>query len=537
MPEDRTRSDVLARITADPHLARAVPHLPPEVLHLAIAHFGLQDCGELLTLATPAQLTAVFDLDLWKADRAGADEQFDASRFCEWLEVLVDAGQEIAADRLSKMDEALVVAGLSSQVKVFDAAAFSPVTEESGADPTLNAGRERGVHAEIGGYLVVARRTDAWDATVALLVALAEQHSGTFHRVMRGCRSLSDSGREVDGLDDLLSDADQGRFDLSLSRERRRDRLGFLPPDQARAFLDSARRASLAASVPPHDDVVFGAYKRELEVDESNPRAAAESDGTQTAKPSSDAAPGAAAVIDVLRDGGVLADAPRPMLPGTDDETEPATPALHAYLRRWAESDPAGWVARNQELAFLANALVAGSSVQARPFTPREATDAVAATCNLGLDCWPHQWPAASTHGLVMVFQVGWTILHNEVSVAAAEQVIAVLDGMQVSDRDLQLELRVLRRALHQQLRTGTPWRARGRLDALATLDLPAWAALTALFDECPVMLSNVGAPGDRRRHTVNPSEFQFIANAGHVAAVHAFLQSLPELLGGSPGS
>ena len=537
MPEDRSRPDVLARITADPQLALAVPLLPPEVLHLAIAHFGLHDCGELLTLATPAQLTGVFDLDLWKADRAGADEQFDASRFCEWVEVLVEAGPEIAADRLSKMDEALVVAGLSPQVNVFDAAVFSSVTEESGADPTLNAGRERGVHAEIGGYLVVARRTDAWDAIVALLVALAEQHSVTFHRVMRGCRRLSDSGREIDGLDDLLPDAEQGRFDLSLSREGRRDRLGFLPPDQARAFLDSARRVSLTASAPPHDDLVFGAYRRALEVDESNPRADGESNSARTAEPSAAAAPGAAAVIDLLRDGGALADAPRALLPGTDAVTEPATPALRDYLRRWAESDAAGWVTRNQELAFLANALVAGSSVQARPFTPREATDAVAATCNLALDCWPRQWPAASTHGLVTVFQVGWTLLHTGVSVVVAEQVIDVLDGLQTSDRDLQVELRVLRRELRQQLKTGKPWRARRRLDVLATLDLPAWAALTALFDECPVMLSNVSASGDRRLLTVNPSEFQFIADAGHVAAVRAFLQSLPESFGGGPGS
>ncbi len=533
MPEDRTHPDVLARITADPQLALAVPLLPPEILHRAIAHFGLQDCGELLTLATPAQLTAVFDLDLWKADRAGSDEQFDASRFCEWLEVLVDAGPEIAADRVSKMDEALVVAGLSPQIRVFDPGVFEPVMEVSSADPVLNAGRERGVHAEIGGYLVVARKTDAWDVTVALLTALSEQHDGTFHRVMRGCRKLSNSGREIDGLDDLLRDDAQAHFDLSLSREQRRDRLGYLPPDQARAFVDSARRVSLTASAPPRDDVVFGAYQRALTVDESSPQAAAESDGVQTAEPSADAAPSAAAVIDVLREGGVLADAPRALLPGTDDVTEPVTPALHDYLRRWAESDAAGWVARNQELGFLANALVAGSSLQARPFTPREATDAVAATCNLGLDCWPHHWPAASTDGLVTVFQVGWTILHNEVSTIAAKQVIDALDGMQVSDRDVQFELRVLRRELRQQLRNGTPWRARRRLDVLAMLDLPAWAALTALFDECPVMLSNVSAPGDRRRLTVNPSEFRFIADAGHVTAVHAFLQSLPESFGG----
>ncbi len=136
-----------------------------------------------------------------------------------------------------------------------------------------------------------------------------------------------------------------------------------------------------------------------------------------------------------------------------------------------------------------------------------------------------------------MVFRVGWTILHNEVSVVAAKQVIHVVDGMQISDRDLQFELRVLRRELRQQLRTGTPWRARRRLDVLATLDLPAWAALMALFDECPVMLSNVSASGDRRPLTVNPSEFRFIADASHVAAVHTFLQSLPESFGGSSGS
>jgi hypothetical protein len=39
---------------------------------------------------------------------------------------------------------------------------------------------------------------------VALLTALSERHDGPFHRVMRGCRKLSDSGREIDGLDDLL---------------------------------------------------------------------------------------------------------------------------------------------------------------------------------------------------------------------------------------------------------------------------------------------------------------------------------------------
>lgn len=533
MPEDHTRPDVLARITADPQLALAVPLLPPEVLHLAIAHFGLQDCGELLTLATPAQLTAVFDLDLWKADRAGADEQFDASRFCEWLEVLVDAGPEIAADRVSKMDEALVVAGLSPRIRVFDPGVFEPVMEVSSADPVLNAGRERGVHAEIGGYLVVAGKTDGWDVIVALLTALSEQHDGTFHRVMRGCRKLSDSGREIDGLDDLSRDDTQAHFDLSLSREQRRDRLGYLPPDQARAFLQSARHIPLSAPAPADRDVLFAAHQRAVDVkDESEAPSHRDSAGTEIEPPREEPGLAAAGVIELLRDAGAMVEAPRALL-SAGTTNEPVHSALGEYLRLNASADPVGWIVRNQELAFLANALVAGSSLQARSFTPREATDAVAATCNLGLEYWPRHWPAASTNGLVTVFQVGWTILHNDVSTIAARQVIDVLDGMQVSDRDVQFELRVLRRELRQQLRNGTPWRARRRLDVLATLDLPAWAALMALFDECPVMLSNVSAPGDRRQLTVNPSEFRFIADAGHVTAVHAFLESLPSLLAG----
>src|ERR1043166_1053147 len=262
MPEDRT-PDILARITDNPQLARAVARLPPEVLHAVIANRGLQDCGELLTLATSEQLSAVFDIDLWKAAPGGAAEEFDAARFCEWIEVLVDADARIAAVRLATMDRAIVVAGLSPHIAVFDPATFSPVIESSGADPWSNPGRERGVFAEIGGYVVVARGATGWDAIVEVLRALDEHHREAFHHVMRGCRTLSDSGRELDGLDDLLSTSEQTVFDLSASREHRRDRLGFLPPEHARAFLESARRTSLTAP-PPTANPVFTSYRRSI---------------------------------------------------------------------------------------------------------------------------------------------------------------------------------------------------------------------------------------------------------------------------------
>ena len=195
MSEDRR--DVLARISHNPQLARAVPLLRPETLLAVITHCGLQDCGELLALATSEQLSAVFDLDLWKANRAGEEEQFDAARFCEWLEVFVDADPAMAAARLADMDVALVVSGLSPNIRVFDPGVFAPVGELSGSDAVANAGRERGVHAEIGGFIIVARQPDAWDAILAVLLALNESHADTFRRVMRACRRLSNAGWET----------------------------------------------------------------------------------------------------------------------------------------------------------------------------------------------------------------------------------------------------------------------------------------------------------------------------------------------------
>src|SRR5215217_7123236 len=87
--------DRLARLLETPFLARVVPHLPPETLHQLIRSRGLEACGELVTSATPAQLTSLLDLDLWRHTRPGRDERFDVDRFGEWLEVLVGAGESV----------------------------------------------------------------------------------------------------------------------------------------------------------------------------------------------------------------------------------------------------------------------------------------------------------------------------------------------------------------------------------------------------------------------------------------------------------
>ena len=102
------RHGLLDRILDTPHLEQVVPRLQPELLHRVIQSCGLEDSVELVALTTPDQLARIFDLDLWRAAQPGLDEQFDADRFGVWLEVLVESGATVAAQKLAGMDVDLV---------------------------------------------------------------------------------------------------------------------------------------------------------------------------------------------------------------------------------------------------------------------------------------------------------------------------------------------------------------------------------------------------------------------------------------------
>src|SRR5262249_23223230 len=162
----------------------------------------------LVLSATPAQLTSVLDLDLWHRARPGRDEQFDVDRFGEWIETLVDAGSSTAARTVAALDKELVIVGLSRYVRVFDPGIFEPVAQSDdespdreeamrGGDSLEGDSISGGLESEVAGYVVRARRTDAWDAIITLLVALDAEHSQYFHGVMDDCRRLSNSAPEI----------------------------------------------------------------------------------------------------------------------------------------------------------------------------------------------------------------------------------------------------------------------------------------------------------------------------------------------------
>ena len=237
-----------------------MPDLAPETLHQLIRQYGLDACAEIVAAATPAQLRSVCDLDLWRSARPGHDERLDTERFGEWLELLVDAGGTVAARTVAAMDEDLVVAGLSRYIRVFDPAAIA--TTLDGEELDIDVTPHDGPECEVGGYLVRGVTTGAWDAIVALLLALDADHPDRFHAVMSECRRLSNSTPEVDGLDDLLMAPEQLLHDLALNREDRRSQQGYSTPADARAFLLMARRRRRPSPGEPPVNPLVAAYFR-----------------------------------------------------------------------------------------------------------------------------------------------------------------------------------------------------------------------------------------------------------------------------------
>jgi hypothetical protein len=513
----RETRGLLERIMDTPHLAQAVPRLSPEVLHRVIQSCGLEDCGELVALATPGQLARVFDFDLWRPVRAGLDEKLDADRFGIWLDVLMEAGAIVAAQKLAGMDTELVVASLAQHVSVFDRAAASPSTVDGQDTPERRRFSDRAA-CEVGNYLIEAKRSDAWDAIVGLLLFLDAEHPDYFHRLMRGCRKLSNGGYEIDGLHDLLPDDEQHMLDVAVDREQRREAQGYVTPAQARAFLQSARQLQIGdGTAPPHSPIA-AAYFRAIE-----PTSPADA---------------SAALIHVLLEAGVLPQQPHALIGGLHEGARgPAL--LQAQLQFTGDAGEAIYSVRAGELAFLANAILAGCSIQGRSFTSREASDAAAAVCNLGLENWPRVWRYGRVlpddflvrQDLIGVFQVGWTVLHDEVTMYVARRLIDTLLDLRCRDREIQSELDELRLRLTGQWRAGTPWQARDAMDVIMILDMPAWATLVGLVDECPVIHAAIDSWRGSRVRSVSASSFEFISENSQIAAVREFVQSLPDML------
>lgn len=391
-------SQLLARILETPDLARAVQALPAPVLAKVIDTVGLEDAGEIVAFASLEQLGEVFDEDLWRSERPGSDERFDADRFLVWLEVMMEAGDAFVAERLAGLSEDLVALALHQHVLVLNVDELLTEMREMDEDDgtAVEKALSDSLSEEIDEYQLIARRHDGWDAVLAAVLALDRDHHDLLTRILdRLCALTATYVDREGGLHSALTSDEMLEADVAADREDRRAEAGYVSPADARAFLKLARQP--ITGLPTEHDPMTRAYFRGLT------KKSAALHPTAFGEPSP--------LSRVLLEAGVVtpaASAPPLLGAGGHPSSEPL---LLRTMRALAETDPEAFAARSEEVAYLANVLVAGASNEGRRYRPAEAVQKAVEVCSRGLELASKNADAVTIlreHPAVGLFRLGF---------------------------------------------------------------------------------------------------------------------------------
>ncbi|MEO8903549.1 MAG: DUF6178 family protein [Polyangiaceae bacterium] len=250
-----------------PTLASTVQALPAPTFAALVRKVGLEDAGELVALATTAQLVQAFDEDLFVSDRAGERESLDVARFVVWLEVLLEAGDEVVANRVAELEEDFVAHALGGVLLVLDHDALRDVLDDGDEDGARQVDKalESALTEDIDGYILVAKQHDGWDAVLALVLALDRNHRALLVRLLdRLARIGSAYLDDLEELSTVLSEGESLAEDAEAAREDRRSKQGYVEARSARAFLSLARKPA-GDERPTDRDPLTRAYFREVE--------------------------------------------------------------------------------------------------------------------------------------------------------------------------------------------------------------------------------------------------------------------------------
>jgi hypothetical protein len=528
---------LLTRILDEPNLVAAVQALPAPALGKLIDHVGLEDAGEIVALATTLQLKRIFDDDLWRSERPGKDETFDANRFALWLEVMLEAGEAFAAEKLAELPEDLVTLALHKHVLVIniEELALAMADRMSDDDELTEKALESCLCEELDEYRIISRNHEGWDAILTVLLALDRDHHDFLGRVLQHCCHMAaDFIEENGGLYQVLTSDEMLESDVGAEREERRAEEGFIAPSSAASFLALARTTDLADILATEErDPVTHAYFRSLRAP-SHPSAA--HDGAQM-RVGTDAAK-AASLVEILRDADVLpASGPSLLLQGAphaDEASAQESGVFTQAMRRLGAHAVDLHGRRMQELAYLANVLAAGSSIEGRTLRPFEAAHLAVATCNLGMEHLlqdePGQNPTASLlqrKSADKLFRIGWRLLGQDVVLAAARafENALIREARTTSNRERAKALEQGTRALRAAIAAGKPWTSLRKLAELeGEVDATTLTTLVALLDECPSLRGRL-APVSEDAPT--KQEARFIATCEQLRSVQTFLAKL----------
>ena len=385
---------LLMRILERPGLVAAVRELPGAVLGKLIDRIGLEDAGELVALASTAQLERVFDDDLWRAVRVGGDEAFRPERFAVWLRVLCEAGEGVLVQRLCELPQDLLALAVHRLVLVLDMDVLEEQLGWAGEEgEPIERALESSVFEQWEEFRVIARAPDVWDDVWNALLALDRDHHDLLRAILEQCCAMSTeyiSGQG--GLYQVATAEQMLDVDVAASRDDRRVAEGFISPADARAFLELARRGGGGDERDPITRAYFRWLRESTEKPGENPKNERSTELAADADVSDLAA--------LLREAEVIA--PPVAAPVGVPALEPAgtqtgkrgskrrraravAPLFERAMSDLRERDPVRFSGRVRELGYLVNVWIAGGAHEGRRPRPVEALEMVLRTCEAGI--------------------------------------------------------------------------------------------------------------------------------------------------------
>lgn len=321
-----------------------------------IGEIGLEDCGEIIALASTQQIEQVFDEDLWRASKPGSDETFNADRFGLWIEILMELGSASAADKIAEMDSDFITMAISQLVWVID---FESLRTEVASENRLEKIMESTYFLEVEDFVIFSREPRTWDAVVSLLTELDRDHHVFLRGVLENCVNMTtEQIDDAGGLYSVLTSEERLKEDVAFEREKRREAQGFVTPADARAFI------KLASGPIDAEDHISPKKFRDSNIRQH----AATPDG-------------------MMKSQGSI---------GLNDRR-------FENVQKLLTADPTHRHLRMEELNYLANILVSGWEVSGRPPRPGEAAAIVLEACEKGLKKKP------ALESFVDAFRAGWT--------------------------------------------------------------------------------------------------------------------------------
>jgi len=412
-----TTNRLLRRLLDEPGHIVAVRSLEAGHFGALVRSVGLEDAGELLAMATPAQMLAVLDEAVWRADEGSVDERLDPERFSVWLEVLLEGGDALAAQRLAELPEELLTAALCAQLFVLDLDALGHGMAGASWEEAALAERvlDEALYLELDRYTLLAKHGLGWDPTIAALLALDRTSHELVQRVLERCHvaTLEELEREGDGLYTVLRAQETIEADALADREDRRSRKGYVSRASATSFLALAEQTALDDAAALAEDPITRAYFRELAADPA-PLPAAR--GSSSGDPSSRRLDELVAHLGAL--DGVVSQAPVLPEAAGDDADEPAcVAALRHAMAELLARDPERHADQIARLAYLANVLMTAGKPDGDPYGVLEASRHALLCCARGLEHL-HTTGESSREACLLLqrigadglFRIGWRL-------------------------------------------------------------------------------------------------------------------------------